>query len=174
MAVHNKKLITKKFPQGNKTGFAAGERLTQRAITTARIAGKSTGLKTQRAITAAKIAGKAFKPREVLSRTGFASALLRNPLAKKIPYVGTPLTVLSIAQKVKKIVSPKFPGSPKLPIGKKNFSYWKDFQVPIPKANTVSYSGKLNKGTRDFTGLLEKISKTPNKVLLKRLNKNKL
>jgi len=168
MAVHNKKLITKKFPQGNKTGFAAGERLTQRAITTARIAGKSTGLKTQRAIAAAKIAGKAFKPREVLS------ALLRNPLAKKIPYVGTPLTILSIAQKVKKIVSPKFPGSPKLPIGKKNFSYWKDFQVPIPKANTVSYSGKLNKGTRDFTGLLEKISKTPNKVLLKRLNKNKL
>lgn len=168
MAVHNKKLITKKFPQGNKTGFAAGERLTQRAITTARIAGKSTGLKTQRAIAAAKIAGKAFKPREVLS------ALLRNPLAKKIPYVGTPLTILSIAQKVKKIVSPKFPGSPKLPIGKKNFSYWKDFQVPIPKANTVSYSGKLNKGTRDFTGLLEKISKTPNKVLLKRLSKNKL
>jgi hypothetical protein len=78
--------LKKKLPT---TGFAAGERLTQRAKT------------------AAKTAGKSFKTGEVLSRTGFASALLRNPLAKKIPYVGTALTALSIGQKVAKIVKAK-------------------------------------------------------------------
>jgi hypothetical protein len=86
-----KRAVISKLKKLGKTplGFAAGERLTQRAKT------------------AAKIAEKSFKTGEVLSRTGFASALLRNPLAKKIPYVGTALTALSIGQKVAKIVKAK-------------------------------------------------------------------
>jgi hypothetical protein len=167
MAVHNKKLVTKKFPQGNKIGTTPVQKTVPGPYGTTKT---KTYQKPQ--VGKTTTAGRNLtKKRALISKL---KKLGKTPLAKKIPYVGTPLTVLSIAQKVKKIVSPKFPGSPKLPIGKKNFSYWKDFQVPIPKANTVSYSGKLNKGTRDFTGLLEKISKTPNKVLLKRLNKNKL
>tara|TARA_R110000765_G_scaffold400664_2_gene495766 strand:+ start:34 stop:528 length:495 start_codon:yes stop_codon:yes gene_type:complete len=112
MAVHNKKLVTKKFPQGNKIGTTPVQKTVPGPYGTTKTktyqkpqVGKTTtagrNLTKKRALISKekKLSFKSFNTK--------IDRFSKIPGAKKIPVVGKVLRAISIAKKVKKIVKAK-------------------------------------------------------------------